>query len=99
MAFNAVARAAGDAIAKIGSLAFFVAMARKLGAGGFGDFMFALSLTSMLVMASGFGTDTVLAREVARDPERVHHFRSNVMAVKGITSVGLLLVAALIVNI
>jgi O-antigen/teichoic acid export membrane protein len=99
IARNAAMRAGGEAIAKVASLAFFIVMARELGDAGFGDFMFALSLSTVLMLASGFGTEDLLAREVARDHGRVHGYLANVAAVKAALSVVLLLVAALIVNL
>lgn len=99
VARNAAVRSGGEILAKLASVAFFVAIARELGKGGFGDFTFALSLTTVLVLLSGFGTETLITREVARDPSRVHHYLSNVTAVKVTTSFLLLLVAAAIVNI
>lgn len=99
IARNAALRASGEVIAKLASLAFFVVMARELGDSGFGDFMFALSLNTVLVLASGFGTEDLVAREVARDHGRVHSYLANVATVKAALSVVLLLLAALIVNL
>ena len=99
IARNAAVRAGGEAIAKLASIAFFVVMARELGQDGFGEFMFALSLSTVLVLASGFGTEELVAREVARDRTRVHGYLANVAAVKAATSVVLLIVAAVIVNL
>lgn len=99
IARNAAVRAAGEVIGKAASLAFFVAMARELGRDGFGDFMFALSLSSVFMIAAGFGTEDLISREVARDRSRVHGYLANVVAVKALLSLVLLLVVALIVNI
>jgi len=99
IARNAAMRAGGELIGKLASMAFFIAIARELGESGFGDFVFALSLTSILVLASGFGTEELLAREVARDHGRIHGYLANVAAVKLVLSVALLLVAAAIVNL
>ena len=49
------------------------AIARELGETGFGDFIFGLSLSTVLFTAAGFGTDELIAREVARNRESVHH--------------------------
>ena len=66
---------------------FFIACARELGETGFGDFMFAISFTTVLFMISGFGTEELLAREVSRDRDRVHDYLSNVVALKAALSV------------
>jgi O-antigen/teichoic acid export membrane protein len=99
IARNAALRTGGEVVAKLASVAFFVAMARELGQEGFGDFMFALSLSTVLILAAGFGTEELITREVARDRGRVHGYLSNVMAVKALTSVALLLVVVAIVNV
>jgi O-antigen/teichoic acid export membrane protein len=99
IARNAAFRAAGEAVAKLASIAFFIAMARELGQTGFGDFVFAFSLATVLALASGFGTEELVTREVARDREQVHGYLANVVAVSALISVALLLLAALLVNL
>lgn len=99
VARNAVFRSGGDAVAKVASVVFYVAVARELGEKGFGDFIFALSFTGVLILAAGFGTEDLVAREVARDHRRVHQYLSDAVALKVIASVALLLVAALVVNL
>jgi O-antigen/teichoic acid export membrane protein len=99
IARNLAFRTGGEVVAKLTSIAFFVVMARELGQQGFGDFTFAFSLTSLLVIASGFGTEDLIAREVARDHRRVDDFLANAGAVKLVTSVALVLVAVLIATV
>jgi O-antigen/teichoic acid export membrane protein len=99
VARNAAARAGGEIVAKLGSLAFFVTMAREIGARGFGEFQFALALTGALVIVAGFGTDNLLAREVARDLGRAGRLLADAAAVKllgGILAVG---IAAVVVSV
>ncbi len=97
VAFNAAARGGGEVFAKLASVVFFLAVARDLGAGAFGDLMFALSYTTVLTLPSGFGTEELIAREVARDQRRVHDYAANVMAIKVVLTVVLLGLAELIV--
>lgn len=99
IARNATLRAGGEVVGKLASMAFFIAMARELGQGGFGDFVFALSLSTVLVLASGFGTEELVAREVSRDHDRVHSYLGNVVAVKALLSVVLLAIGAVLVNL
>jgi O-antigen/teichoic acid export membrane protein len=96
IARNTAARAAGEILAKLASLVFFITMARELGAEGLGVFSFALALTGALLVASGFGTDELVAREVARDPARGGQDLSDVTALKAVTSVALLGLACFI---
>ncbi len=99
IARNATFRSGGEVLAKFASLLFFIAMARKLGESGFGDFMFALSLTTVFILASGFGTESLMAREIARERSRTDHYLSNITAIKVVTSILLLAVVAAIVNL
>src|SRR3954447_9340766 len=99
VATNTVARAAGEAVAKATSLAFYVVMARELGTHGYGSYVFALALTGTLLIGSGFGTDELIARQVARDHSRAGYYLANVGGLKAVTSVGLLAVAMAVVFI
>ena len=99
IARNALVRSGGEVVAKVASLLFFVTMARELGRDGFGAFIFALGLTSTLMVAAGFGTDELTAREVARDRSRGGRYLSNVSALKASSSVVLLLLAVLIASL
>ncbi len=73
VARNASVLLVGDIIAKVASLAFYIAIARALGQEGFGDFSFALAIAVILVTVSGMGLDALLAREVSRDRGRIEH--------------------------
>ncbi|MGI8846116.1 MAG: oligosaccharide flippase family protein, partial [Thermoleophilaceae bacterium] len=97
VAFNAAVRGGGEVFAKIASAVFFLAVARELGAGVFGDLMFALSFTTVLVLPAGFGTEELIGRDVARDHDLVHQYATNVMAIKVTLTVVLLALAELIV--
>jgi O-antigen/teichoic acid export membrane protein len=96
VARNAAVRIAGEGVAKVSSIVFFAIMARELGKQGFGDFTFAFSLTSLLVMVSAFGTEDLVAREVARDHGRVDTFLGDIGTLKVATSTGVVLLAVLI---
>ena len=97
VATNTIARAAGEAVAKIASLAFYVVLARELGSEGYGTFVFALALTGTLLIGAGFGTDELIAREVARDRAGAGRYLSDVAGLKAATSVVLLSIAMAVV--
>jgi O-antigen/teichoic acid export membrane protein len=90
IARNALVRSAGEIVAKVASLLFFVTMARDLGREGFGAFMFALGLTGTLLFAAGFGTDELTAREVARDRRRAGRYLADIGALKAVSTLVLL---------
>ena len=73
VARNTAFSAAGDLLSKLASLAFYVVLARELGSQSFGQYMFALSVTVLLTSLAGFGTDSLLTRNVARDRTTVDH--------------------------
>ena len=87
IARNLSFRLAGEMVAKVASLLFFVAAARKLGTEGYGDLTFALALTGSLLVVSGLGTDGLTAREVSRSPKRLDEYFANVVTLKLLTSV------------
>jgi O-antigen/teichoic acid export membrane protein len=97
VAGNTLARAAGEVLAKLASLTFYVVMARKLGTSDYGAFVFALALTSALLIASGFGTDELVARQVSRVPTSAGFHLANVTALKALTAVALLGVSLAVV--
>ena len=99
IARNAGARVAGEALAKVASLAFFVVLARTVGEEGFGVFSFALALTGALLIAAGFGTDDLVAREVSRDRGRAGRYLADAVGLKIFTSLALLAVAVAVVTI
>lgn len=84
-------------MAKAASLAFYIVLARELGAHGYGSYVFALALTGTLLIGSGFGTDELVARQVARERERAGYYLANVAGLKAVTSVGLLAIAMVVV--
>lgn len=92
VARNTAFSAAGDLVSKLASLVFFVVLARTLGAEDFGHYTFALAVTVLLTSLAGFGTDTLLTRQVARDPDEVHHLYWTSLALKLV--LGALLTAA-----
>jgi O-antigen/teichoic acid export membrane protein len=99
IARNTLLRAAGEVVAKAASLLLFVVMARELGREGFGAFMFALGLTGALLLLSGFGSEELTAREVARDHRRAGPFLANIAAIKVVSALALLGVAAGLVQL
>jgi O-antigen/teichoic acid export membrane protein len=61
---------------------FFVLIARELGEAAFGDFSFALALTSSLLLAAGLGTEELTTREISRDRSTVHVYITNAVLIK-----------------
>ena len=86
IARNAGARLVGELIAKLATLAFFVITARAVGAGDFGEFTFALSLASLLVIGAGLGTEDLMAREIARDRGALDRMFRSIVSLKVATS-------------
>ena len=84
---------------KVASLLFFVVVARKLGEEQFGDFMFGLSLSTVLLLVAGLGMQEMLGREVARDPRRADDLVGNIIVIKALMMAVLLVVIAGVVAV
>jgi O-antigen/teichoic acid export membrane protein len=94
IAFGTLARSTGELLGKLASLAFFVVVARELGEEEFGDFVFGMALSTVLMLVAGLGMQELIAREVAKDRRRADDLLWNVIAIKALMMVGLLLVIA-----
>jgi O-antigen/teichoic acid export membrane protein len=90
---NTVYRASADVGSKIVSFAFFLVLARQLGASAFGVFTFGLSFGALVTVLAGFGQDTTLTREVARDHRLVDRYFVNTIGLKLVVAVPVILVA------
>jgi O-antigen/teichoic acid export membrane protein len=93
IAVGTLARSVGEIVAKGASLVFYAALARELGQGAFGDFIFGMSLGAVLFVGAGFGLNEFLSREVAREQGRVHDLFWNIVAIRGL---GLLVLPAVV---
>lgn len=74
-------------------------MARKLGDSGFGVFTFGLAFATLVTVLAGFGQDTVLTREVARDQSRVHHYFANTFVLKVVLAIPVLVLVTLVTTL
>src|SRR6266498_1143971 len=69
-----------DVGSKLASLALVIVMARRLGAAGYGVFVYASSFSAIIFTLAHFGQDQVLTREVAADRTRAQGYFSDTMA-------------------
>jgi O-antigen/teichoic acid export membrane protein len=90
--FGTLARSGGEAVGKIASLVFFVVVARHLGEEQFGDFVFGMSLSTVLLIVAGLGMQEMIGREVAKDARRADDLVWNVIVLKGLMLVALIVV-------
>jgi O-antigen/teichoic acid export membrane protein len=96
IAVGTLARSIGEIVAKVASLVFYVALARELGQGQFGDFIFGMALSAVLFIGAGLGLNELLSREVARDRGRVDELFWNIVAIRGL---GLLVLPAVVATV
>ena len=97
IAWGTMFRAVGEAVAKIASVLLYVVLARELGEAVFGDFIFGLSIAGVVLTMAAFGTDDLIAREVAKDPVRVHRLYADTLALKILLGgVGMLVIWAIL---
>src|SRR5829696_5954924 len=94
IALGTLARSTAEAAGKLASLVFFVVIARELGEEQFGDLIFGMSLSTVLLLVAGLGMQEMIGREVAKDPRRADDLLWNVVVIKGLMMVGLLVVIA-----
>jgi len=97
IAYGTLARSGGEAVGKVASLIFFVVIARTLGEEQFGDFVFGMSLSTVLLLLAGLGMQEMLGREVAKDPRRADDLLWNVVVIKALMMAVLLVVIAAVV--
>jgi O-antigen/teichoic acid export membrane protein len=97
IAFGTLARSTGEAAGKLASLVFFIVIARHLGEEQFGDFIFGMSLSTVLLLVAGLGMQEMIGREVAKDARRADDLVWNVAVIKAIGAVVVLLVIAAVV--
>ncbi|MDP9386165.1 MAG: oligosaccharide flippase family protein [Actinomycetota bacterium] len=64
---NTAIRAAGEIVGKLSTLALFAVLARELGERELGVFVFAFAFLGIALIPIGFGTDSYLLRESARE--------------------------------
>ena len=99
---NTAYRLLADVGSKLASIAFYVVMARELGAEGFGVFTFGLAFVILTTTLGNFGQDSVLTREVARDRTLLDHYFVNTLAIKTVLStfsLGLAFLIAAVVGV
>jgi len=76
-----------DVGSKLASLALVIVMARRLGAAGYGVFVYASSFSAIIFTLAHFGQDQVLTREVAADRTRAQGYFSDTMAMKLVVAI------------
>ena len=86
-------RLLADAGSKLASIAFYVVMARELGADGFGVFTFGLAFVILVTTLGNFGQDSVLTREVARDRSLLDSYFVNTLVLKVVLCAASLVIA------
>jgi O-antigen/teichoic acid export membrane protein len=96
IAVGTLARSIGEVVAKLASLVLYIAIARELGQAQFGDFIFGISLSTVLMISAGLGMQELIAREVAKDRRHLHDLLWNVLSVKGLMLLAVLTVVVIV---
>lgn len=76
-------RVASDAMA----LLFYIALARVFGQAGIGDYAFAFAIAAFFGLGVELGLPSLLTREIARSPQRVHTYLGTVLALQTVLAV------------
>lgn len=69
MARNTALRASAEIVGKLASVVLFAFIARGLGTGILGEFVFALAVAQIVWAVAGFGLDRMALRDIARERE------------------------------
>lgn len=84
---------------KIFAFIYFTIIARLLGANDIGQYVFAISLTTILSVFIDFGLSSVLIRESAKFKEKANDYLNNIISIKILLSIIILLAAVIIINL
>jgi lipopolysaccharide heptosyltransferase II len=87
---NSIRLFTGETISKLIALATQIVAARYLGDKGFGTFAFAFSITGILAVLADTGINTLLIREISREPDKADNYLGNAFFLKAGLSVVIL---------
>jgi O-antigen/teichoic acid export membrane protein len=79
---NTSYRSVADIGGKLASFVLYIVMARKLGASEFGVFAFCVTFVSLVTVPAAFGQDSLLTREVSKDPAKAGLYFANTIGLK-----------------
>ena len=95
---NFLSLTTAEMISKLIQLIIFIYIARSFGKSEFGKFGFALAFSTIIVVITDFGINTLLIREISRDKKNVDKFVSNALTLKVALSIVTLIVSFLYFN-
>lgn len=72
----------GQIIGRLIRAGVIIYAARLLGTDGYGIFSYALSLAMLFTIATDFGVNGILTREVAKNPQAKHQYFSTILIIK-----------------
>lgn len=76
-----------------------VALARHLGASGFGQFSFALGFVGLFVTVADFGINIFATKEIAREKNLASRYVENIVGIKSVLSFITLLLIFVVINL
>ena len=89
---NSIRLFTAETISKLIALATQIVAARYLGDKGFGTFAFAFSITGILTVLADTGINTLLIREISREPDKADNYLGNAFFLKAVLSLGILII-------
>src|SRR5512144_190075 len=87
IAKNSIVQVTAGLVNKLLGVVLIIYAARQLGAMGFGQYTFTLSLLTILYIFAYFGLGTLITRDVARQPRQEAKYFGNVFMMRLILSV------------
>ncbi|MFH1033864.1 MAG: oligosaccharide flippase family protein [Pseudomonadota bacterium] len=92
---NTLFKTLGEVLARLSFLALFLAAARLLGAEEYGRYTYAASLTGLALVGMDLGLNTLLVRQVARQPAELGPFAGTLLLLKSLLALVVLAALAL----
>ncbi len=79
---NLAFKTTGEVLSRLAFLVLFIAAARALGSADYGRFNYAVSLAGLALVGMDLGLNTLLVREVARQPQELGRWLGSLLVIK-----------------
>ncbi|SNQ60924.1 flippase [Candidatus Methanoperedens nitratireducens] len=96
---NISALALGELVTRTLGLVLVIYLARYLGETGFGRYSFAFAFTSLFLVVTDLGMNTVIIRDIAREKTLVGRYIGNVLVLRGLLSLISFSLIAVVINL
>lgn len=96
---NISALALGELVTRILGLVLVIYLARYLGETGFGRYSFAFAFTSLFLVVTDLGMNTIIIRDIAREKTLAGRYVGNILVLRGFLSLISFFLIAVVINL